>query len=117
MLGIVYKKLRKAREYLINIYNTEFLAKLMDQATDKKGRYQPMSHKLLVGRGCSSYKGSIIKTTNFPMSIVREVQVNSLGEVTGATIMKGKSREIVKRHVSSLIPLLGRKEYANGELK
>ena len=81
MLGIVYKKLRKAREYLINIYNTEFLAKLMDQATDKKGRYQPMSHKLLVGRGCSSYKGSIIKTTNFPMSIVR----GGSGEFSGGS--------------------------------
>ena len=111
-----YKKLRKAREYLINIYNTEFLAKLMDQATDKKGRYQPMSHKLLGVGDVVLIKDPLSKPTNFPMGIVREVQVNSLGEVTGATIMKGKSREMVKRHASSLIPLLGRKEYANGEL-
>ena len=34
------------------------------------------------------------------------MQVNDLGEVTGATILKGRYREIVKRHVNSLILLL-----------
>ena len=38
------------------------------------------------------------------------MQVNSLGEVTGATILKGKIREVTKRLVYNLIPLLSDKE-------
>ena len=46
------------------------------------------------------------KPTNFPLAIVREIVENRLGEVTSASIFKGSSRELVKRHVTSLIPLL-----------
>ena len=40
------------------------------------------------------------------MGIVKSVVINDLDEVTGAAILKGRSREIVKRHVTYLIPLL-----------
>ena len=47
-----------------------------------------------------------MKAADFPMGVVQNLQVNDLGDVTGATILKGRSREIVKRHVNSLILLL-----------
>ena len=44
------------------------------------------------------------------MGIVKKLQVNSSNETTGATILKG-NKEIVDRHVSSIIPLLSVNEY------
>ena len=82
---------------------------------DRKSRYQPILHKHLEVGDVVLIKDPLLKPTNFPMGIVRKLQVNSLGEVTGATLMKGKNREMIKRHVSSLIPLLGKKEYVNEE--
>ena len=110
-----YRKLRKARENLIEIYNKEFLLQLMHQATDKKGRYLPAQHKALKIGDIVLIKEPLLKPTNFPMGIVKEIKVNSFGEVTGATVLKGKSKELTKRHVSSLIPLLYKKEYGNHE--
>ena len=40
------------------------------------------------------------------MGLVKEVEINSNNEVTGAVILKGKTRELVKRHITTLIPLL-----------
>ena len=40
------------------------------------------------------------------MGIVREIRKNALGEVTSALVMKGKNREKVFRHATSIIPLL-----------
>ena len=51
-------------------------------------------------------KEDMTKRSNFPMARVVDVQVNNLGEVTGASLLKGSSGEIVKRHSSTLIPLL-----------
>ena len=45
------------------------------------------------------------KRVNFPLGIVQNVISNTLGEVTSVEVRKGKSVEILKRHVSSLIPL------------
>ena len=49
------------------------------------------------------------KPIHFPMALVKDVQINTLGEVTGVTAYKGKSGELVKRHVKSIVPLLTRK--------
>ncbi|XP_064097667.1 uncharacterized protein LOC135209048 [Macrobrachium nipponense] len=106
-----HRKLRKARESIIEIYNNEFVVQLVNQATDKRGRYQPVNHKLLEVGDIVLIKEPLLKPTNFPMGIVKEIKVNSLGEVTGATVLKGKSREETKRHVSSLIPLLYKREF------
>ena len=51
-------------------------------------------------------KEEMTKRTNFPMGRIVSTHVNDLGEVTGVSLLKGSSGEIVKRHVSSLIPLL-----------
>ena len=37
------------------------------------------------------------------MGIVRDVTINELGEVTGVTLLKGKTGEVTKRHSSNLI--------------
>ena len=42
------------------------------------------------------------------MAVVKSVDTNSLGEVTSAVVMKGKNREEVFRHSTTLIPLLSR---------
>ena len=101
-----FSKLRKIRENLIKIYNEEFLTTLIVQATNKSGRYKPkLHHKLKVG-DLVLLKEKFLKSSEYPMGIVKEVQTNIKDEVTGAKILKGKTKELVKRHVSSLIPLL-----------
>ena len=40
------------------------------------------------------------------MAIIREVVKNDLGEVTSILAFKGGSRELIRRHVSSIIPYL-----------
>ena len=49
-----------------------------------------------------------MKPNDYPLALVKEVVINSLGEVTEAELFKGKTRETVKRHSSCLIPLLER---------
>ena len=58
-------------------------------------------------------KESYAKPIDYPMGLVNEVQVNDLGEVTGAVIRKGRTGELVKRHSSVIIPLLRVREFAN----
>ena len=102
-----YSKLRKARMKLIEIFNSEFLAQLIGQATDDKSRYRPVSHKALQVGDIVLIKEAMQKPANYPMG---KVQLNDMQEVTGATVMKG-NRSLVKMHVECLIPLLSVKEY------
>ena len=44
------------------------------------------------------------------MARVKRLQVNDLGEVTGAIVQKGSSGECVKRYSSTFIPLLRMKD-------
>ena len=44
------------------------------------------------------------------MAVVKEVRINVNDEVTDVVLLKGNTRETVKRHVTSLIPILSRKE-------
>ena len=46
------------------------------------------------------------KPTNYPMAVVLSVKKNSIDEVTTVTVRKGANREVVTRHVDSIIPLL-----------
>ena len=101
-----FGKLVKVRDKLKELYNGEYLALLMDQATNEKDRYRPVVYKSLSVGDVVLIKEQFCKPTNYPMGVVKELQVNSLGEVTGATILKGNSRELVKRHSSTIIPLL-----------
>ena len=101
-----YEKLRKVRSNLINNYQNEFLGTLMSQAVDRKDRYQPVHHKGLKKDDVVLLKEINTKPNHYPLAIVKEIIVNDLNEVTGAIVFKGKTRELVKRHASTLIPLL-----------
>ena len=84
-----YEKLRKARSNLINIYHSEFLGTLVDQAIDKKGRYRPVTqHPIKIG-DIVLLKEVHTKPNNYPMGLVKELEFNSNNEVTGAVILKG----------------------------
>ena len=47
-----------------------------------------------------------MKRINFPLGIVEKIETNDLGETIAVEVRKGKSGEILKRHVTSLIPIL-----------
>lgn len=101
-----YSKLRNVRSKLIDLYHDEFLATLCNQATDRKNRYKTVTHNKITPGDIVALKEVHTKPTNYPLAIVKDVTVNSLGEVTGAAVLKGKTREVVKRHSSTLIPIL-----------
>ena len=100
-----YQKLKNVRSKLIETYNNEFLGTLMKQATNIKDRYRPVTHKKLQIGDIVLIKEENCKPMNFPMAIVKRVTTNINNEVTGAVLQKG-NKEIVKRHATSLIPIL-----------
>ena len=105
-LPILYKKLSNVRKRLIDKYSNEFLPKLIDQATDVKGRYKRVDHHNLKIGDLVLLKETFCKPNNYPLAIVREININDLDEVTSVSVFKGKTRELVRRHVQSIIPLL-----------
>ena len=101
-----HQKLLKVRERLVDAYHSEFLATLVHQAIDKKDRYKPVPHKQLNVGDIVLLKDKHLKLSTYPMGIVKKVEINSLGEVTAATVLKSKTHELVYRHASSLIQLI-----------
>ena len=76
-----YLKLRKVRSNLIDLYNSEFLAQLVHQATNNKSRYKPVSHQKLQIGDIVLLKEPLHKPANFPMGIVREVKLKYLTQI------------------------------------
>ncbi|XP_068247851.1 uncharacterized protein [Palaemon carinicauda] len=101
-----YNKLKNVRKALTETYNNEFLAHLMKQAVNVKSRYKPVTHKQLKPGDIVLIKKENCKPFNYPMAVVKETVMNTIGETTNAILLKGRTRELVKRHVSSLIPIL-----------
>ena len=101
-----FTKLCKVRNDLMNIYQTEFLQTLIHQAVDKKNRFNPVCHEQLSVGDIVLIKENFTKPQKFELGIVRDLQVNSLNEVTGAIVFKGSTKELLKRHSSTLIKLL-----------
>jgi len=101
-----YSKLCKARAYLTEKYNEEFLTQLSYQATDKKDRYRPVTHQSLKIGDIVLLKEDFSKPINYPMAVVREIIVNDLDEITEMVVQKGSTRERVRRHACSVIPYL-----------
>ena len=99
-------KLNKVLCKLTEFYNEQFLVKLMHQSVDIKDRYRPVKHDLLKQGDIVILQEDLTKIQNYPLGVVKDIVVNSQGEITGATIMKGSNREIVKRHSNTIIPLL-----------
>ena len=101
-----FAKLCKVRKDLIDIYEREFLKNLLSQAIDKKQRFTPVKHDRLHVGDIVLIKDNFVKPQKFELGIVRELQVNNLNEVTGAIVFKGSTRELLRRHSSTLIRLL-----------
>ena len=101
-----YSSLCKARNRMTDIYHSEFLGNLIQQAVDKNDRFKPVPHtKLAVGNLVLLIEKNS-KRNVYPMGRVVSVESNDLGEVTAARVLKGDSREVVYRHATSLILLL-----------
>lgn len=101
-----FKKLSECNEKLFNIYHHEFIQNLISQAIDQKDRYKPVKHKRLCIGDIVLLVEPNTKRNNYPMGIIKKITVNSLDEVTSAEVLKGKNKEIVHRHSSTIIPLL-----------
>ena len=99
-----FNKLSKIRNDLKEIYHKEFMYTLMDQANDKKHRYNKKSHTLLAPGDIVLLKEEHSKALNYPIAVVIKTVKNTLGEVTDVKVRKGANREVVNRHVSSVIP-------------
>ena len=100
-----HDKLRKCRQFLGDLYHEEFMSNLMHQATNQKQRYKKVKHDALVRGDVVLLKEPLCKPTKYPMATVVDVVHNDLNEVTQVTVRKGNTREIVSRHVTSVIPL------------
>ena len=100
------EKLKSAHDRLIEIYSREFLVNLMYQAVDEKSKYKPVYHNKVKPGDIVLLIEPCTKRGNFPLGIIKTVNTNTLDEVVSATVLKGKSREVVYRHASSIIPLL-----------
>ncbi|XP_068224198.1 uncharacterized protein, partial [Palaemon carinicauda] len=93
-----YNKLKNVRKALTETYNNEFLAHLMKQAVNVKSRYKPVTHKQLKPGDIVLIKEENCKPFNYPMAVVKETVMNTIGETTNAILLKGRTRELVKRH-------------------
>lgn len=101
-----YDKLIKARKVLSELYHSEFLSTLVEQSTNVKERYKPVEHTKLKPGDLVILVEPFTKRSNYPMGLVTDVISNDLGEVTDVTLVKSDSGEKVRRHVTSLIPIL-----------
>ena len=90
----------------MDLYYNEFIGTLVNQAVDRKDRYVPVQHKKLQIGDIVLIREDNVKTQGFPMGIGKNILVGGNGEITGAEILKGKTRELTKRHNSCLIPIL-----------
>ena len=105
----INKQLRKyieTKNKLNQLYNEEFIQKLLDQSIDKNNRYSPNFHNAINVGDIFLLKDEYIKASQYPMGRVTKTVVNDLNEVKGVEIKKGKTGETVKRHVTSVIPLM-----------
>ena len=100
-----HKKLTKLRTRLETLYQSEFLKNLVDQATDRKGRYKKVTHDQVKVGDLVSIVTKNCKPYDYPMALVTAIEKNSLGEVVAADARKA-NKEIVRRHANDIIPLL-----------
>ena len=98
-----YKKLRSARDRLMEVYHREFLANLLYQAVDRNDRYKRVIHQKLKPGDIVLICDKHLKQSNYPLGRIISVEENSLGEVTAAHILKGATKEKIYRHATSLI--------------
>ena len=98
-------KLLKVRSKINELYQQEFISTLIKQSIDKNNRYCPVNHKALNIGDIILLKDVYIKPNKYEMAIVMSIVVNDLGEVTDVICKKGKTNELIKRHVILLLYL------------
>lgn len=96
ILYIIIKNLKKKNIILNSVSR---------HAVDIKDRYKVVAHKTLSVGDTVLIGDGFNKPANYPMGIIGEIDIN-IKEVTGVTLFKETTREIVKRHISQLILLL-----------
>ena len=101
-----YAKLRKVRESILEDYRNEYVANLLKQSIDRPNRYVPKTHVQLRVGDIVTLKERFVKPANYPLAIVRKTKINVLGEVTSVIVKRGDTKEVVERHVESVVPLL-----------
>ena len=101
-----YNKLRKVRKILFQVYEGTFLSNFLILATEKKGRYLPIKHNKLKVGDIDLIKDTYIKSYNYLLGRIVRSFINSKNEATHVEVLKGSTKEISKRHVSFLIPLI-----------
>ena len=101
-----FKKLMKVKDSMNLVYETEFTNTLIDQAVNQSNRYKKVNHTKLEVGDIVLLKDPLLKANNYPMAVVKSVSQNFLGEVTDIEAFKGKTKELVRRHVASVVPLL-----------
>ena len=101
-----FVKLQRVKDNLERLYHEEFLTNLIKQAVNVKDRYAPAHHEQIHAGDIVLLKDEFTKRYNYPLGRVLSVVKNDLDETTGAIVIKGNTREKVKRHSSTLIPLL-----------
>ena len=101
-----YERLVRVKSNLIDVYHSEFVTTLINQAIDKKDRYAPVNHKILKPGDIVLLIDKHLKRYRYPMARVQRVEGNALGEVTAAYVYKGSTRELVYRHATSMILLI-----------
>jgi hypothetical protein len=101
-----WHRIKVVHERLTDLYHNEFLTQLITQSVDEKDAYKYVKHKSLKVGDLVLVVEKFSKQSNYPLGIVTKVIVNSQSEVTDAEVRKGKTRELVRRHVSSLILLI-----------
>ena len=102
----ISEKLQRVRLNMIERYNSEFLSTLIYQAINQKDRFKPVNSRVIKRGDIVLLKENFTKPVNYPMARVLSVEINNLGEITEASLLKGRSREVVRRHASAIIPLL-----------
>ena len=112
-----YRKLREAKERLVKHYHGEFLNTLIVQAIDKKDRYKKVKHEKLQVGDIVLLVEHCTKRYLYPMGRVQSEESNDLDEVTAVYIFKGASREVVYRHVTSVILLLSNPTLPTGSVE
>ena len=72
----------------------------MYQSINQEDRYSVKNQHLLKIGDIVLLKEDNTKRINYPLAIVWNIIQNDLGETTTVTVMKGKNRKSVKRHVN-----------------
>ena len=73
LINDTYAKLRKVRNNLFNIYNSEFATRLIIQATNDKTRYRRVKHDPIEVGHIVLLKESYCKPMDYPMAVVKSV--------------------------------------------